>query len=116
MSTDPDTPSPHPAVPDDLADDLTDLTDRQLRQTAEFIQELLNYHRRSVSTGIEAEPGEEIVRVVEHDAYTEVVKREPCAEGCEDCPHGPYLYHVTREHSPDGEEHLYWTYIGRVAE
>jgi hypothetical protein len=116
MSPDADQPSPHPAVPDDLAEDLTDLTDRQLRHTAGFIQELLNYHWRSVSAGIEAEPGEEIAQVVEHDAYTEVVKREPCAGDCEDCPHGPYLYHVTREHSLDGEEHLHCRYIGRVAE
>ena len=116
MSSDRDPPTAHPSVPDDVAEGLADLTDRQLRHAAEFVQDLLSYHGRTVSRGIEAEPGEEIVRVVEHDAYTEVVKREPCAEGCEDCPHGPYLYHVTREHSPDGEEHRHWTYVGRVEE
>lgn len=35
--------------------------------------------------------------MTEHDGYTEMAKRQPCADGCPDCPHGTYLYHVREE-------------------
>lgn len=101
-------------VPDVITERLGELSDGQLRQTREYIQGLLA-SQRAVSTQIEADDGdEEIVRVTEHDGYTAVVKRQSCATGCEDCPHGPYLYHVRRERGLEGNESLHWSYIGPV--
>lgn len=65
-------------------------------------------------TEIEPGPGEEIVRIGERPGYTMVVKRQPCAEGCRNCPHGPYLYHVREEPRPEGGQKLQWTDLGPV--
>lgn len=113
MADEPDDPTLPDTVPSSFAETLDDLDDDQLRQTAEYVQSLMS-RSQPVSDEIEAAPGEEIVRITEHDTYTGVVKREPCAEGCEQCPHGPYLYTVRRERSPHGEDALHWTYVGRV--
>lgn len=108
-----------PTVPSDVpagvAERLAELDEGQLRQTAEYVQELLN-DRQPVSADIETREGEELVRVTEHDGYTAVVKRQPCSSGCDDCLHGPYLYHVRREDGPRDDENLHWSYIGRVDE
>ncbi|WP_166035512.1 hypothetical protein [Halorussus pelagicus] len=52
----------------------------------------------------------------EVDGYTEVVKEQPCAEGCENCPHGPYLYRVRVRPpvEPDAEPTLRWDLMGPV--
>jgi hypothetical protein len=42
------------------------------------------------------------------------VKQVYCPDGCEDCPHGPYLYHVTEEPLPDGDTRTHWSFIGEV--
>ena len=62
------------------------------------------------------QPGEEIVRITEQEGYTEVVKREPCGNDCNECPHGPYVYHVREETTPDGSTRLHWSFIGPVAD
>jgi hypothetical protein len=116
MADDTGPPEPHHDVPDAVRETLQDLNDAQLRHTAEYVQRLLNYHQRPVSEEVEAGPGEEILRVDDHDVYTEVVKKQPCADDCPDCPHGPYLYHVIRETHPDGDRRLHWSYVGRVSE
>lgn len=102
-----------PDVPGVLTERLTELDERQLRQTAEYIEGLLA-SQRTVPAQIEANEGEEIVSVTEHDGYTAVVKRQSCADGCADCPHGPYLYHVQRERGLTSDEDLHWSYIGPV--
>lgn len=113
MADESDAPTPPEAVPSSIVDGLSALTDDQLRQTTEYIQSLLS-RSQPLSDDIEAGSGGEIVRITEHDTYTSVVKREWCENECERCPHGPYLYTVRREPSPDGEETLHWTYVGRV--
>ncbi|QCJ48521.1 hypothetical protein FCF25_07435 [Haloprofundus sp. MHR1] len=89
------------------------LSAHDLREAVLYGQELLQLRQR---TGPRIEPrvGEEFVRVEDRDGYTLVVKREPCGEGCENCPHGPYGYHVTEEKLPSGERRTRWTLIGRV--
>ena len=42
---------------------------------------------------------------------TIVVKRVPCGKQCGGCPHGPYLYRVTRAEGGRGQR---WTYLGRA--
>ena len=70
--------------------------------------------RLEPASQIEAQSGEEIVSIEDHGAYTSVVKRQDCAEGCKECPHGPYLYHVTLEEQIEGKKKLHWTYLGEV--
>lgn len=100
-------------LPADLADRLGALSEDQLRTVIDYCQEQLT-DTHAGALDVEARPGEEIVSVTEHEGYTAVVKRIPCAAGCDDCPHGPYLFHVTREPGPDGESSQKWRYLGPV--
>lgn len=111
--TDPlDTPSPPTDFSDDVASTLQEMDVHDLRETIIYAQELLQNHNAPLLQ-IEPFPGEEIVEITEHSGYTEVVKRQPCGNDCEDCPHGPYVYHVTRERNLDGKERLHWVLLGR---
>lgn len=109
-----DVPTPPEDFPPDLAAELQESSVHDLREAIIYAQELLR-SRHQPTLQIEPGPGEELVRLTERSGYTEVVKRQPCGDGCEDCPHGPYVYHVTREQHPDGSERLHWTLIGREA-
>lgn len=115
MTDEPDAPSVPSGVPASLSAKLVDLNEGQLRAVAGFVQRLID-RRHPISEDIEPQEGEEIVRVEEGEYYTTVLKRQPCADGCEDCPHGLYLYHVRRESHPDGAEMLNWSYIGQIEE
>ena len=106
-------PTPPEGLPDRLAAELPELTPEELRTTIIHAQELLQFHEET-GPPIEPEPGEDILRVTEHDGYTEVVKQYSCAEGCDDCPHGPYLYHVREETRPEGGTKFHWTFMGKV--
>ena len=106
-------PAPPEGLPADTAADLADLTGEELRSAVIYAQELL-LAREESDGPIHPGPQEDIVRVTERDGYTEVVKQFDCGEGCEACPHGPYLYHVTEEPRPDGSTHTHWSFIGRV--
>lgn len=112
MSDPSDTPSPPTDLPGDVAATLQEMDIHDLRETIIYAQELLHTHNAPLLQ-IEPFPGEEIVEITEHPGYTEVVKRQPCGNDCEDCPHGPYAYHVTRERHPDGKEELHWVLLGR---
>ncbi|WP_336325557.1 hypothetical protein [Halovenus sp. HT40] len=114
MSQNSDGPTPPDGLPDSLVAELGDLSLEDLRRTIVHAQELLQ-HQADAPSLIELNPGENVIRIEEQDGYTEVVKTVPCAEGCEDCPHGPYLYHVTEEQRPEGGTHTHWTLIGEVA-
>ena len=103
------------SIPEPVAELVADADDATLREIIDFVQDELADRRQDV-LDIEPKPGEEIVEISEERGYTRVVLRQPCAEGCEECPHGPYLYHVRPEHSPDGEQSLHWSYIGRVVD
>lgn len=114
MSGNSEKPTPPDGLPDSFVAELGDLSPENLRRTIVHARELLQ-HRADAPSPVELNPGEDVIRIEEKDAYTEVVKRVPCAEGCEDCPHGPYLYHVTEEQRPGGGTHTHWTFIGEVA-
>jgi hypothetical protein len=103
-------------APDSIADELSALDDESLREVISYAQNLLN-ERLEPTTQIEEVPGEEIVSIKEQDGYTLVTKKQPCADGCGDCPHGLYLYRVRVEQSPvDGKPQLHWSFLGRVEE
>lgn len=102
-------------LPDDLADELSQLTASELRAVVSYAKSLLP-GLPTVEDLLEELPGEEIVEVEDENGYTKVVKRQPCVQGCAECPHGPYLYHVQVARSPeDGEQpSLHWEFIGYV--
>ena len=108
-----DAPTPPEGIPDHLAGELNELTPEELRNTIIHAQELLQFQEEKGSP-IEPGPGEDIIRATEHEEYIEVVKQYSCAEGCEDCPHGPFLYHVREETRPEGGTHFHWTFMGKV--
>lgn len=114
MSQDSGGPTPPEGLPERIAAELRDLSPEDLRRTIVHARELLQ-HREDAPPQVELNPGEDVIRIDERDAYTEVVKMVPCADGCEDCPHGPYLYHVTEEQRPEGGTHTHWMFIGEVA-
>lgn len=111
-----DEPTPPNTVPDDVVDAIDQLSESDLRTVIDYAQERYEYLHPTVTEQIEAAPGEEILRVEERPEYTVVVKRQPCSQGCDDCPHGPYLYHVHEETHPDGSTALRWRYLGSVDE
>ena len=113
MTRYPKKPTPPKGLPDELVSDLDQLNGEELRKTIIHAQELLNF-QDEVPSSVEPEPGEDIIRITEHDGYTEVVKQVFCSEGCSECPHGPYLYYVTEERHIDGTEEPYWRFIGDV--
>lgn len=113
MSRSSDNPTPPEGVPTELAKGLEELSDDELRETIVYAQELLNTHEKR-GFPIEPTPGEDILSITEKKRHTEVVKKIPCGEDCEDCPHGPYLYHVTEETLPNGETELHWKFLGEM--
>ena len=113
MNDAPNTPTPPEGVPERVVSELNDLSPEELRKTIIHAQELLNFQDESPSS-IEPRSGDDIIRVIEYDDYTEVVKQVYCGNTCDNCPHGPYIYHVTRESHPDGSETEYWRFVGDV--
>ncbi|WP_121743584.1 hypothetical protein [Natronorubrum halophilum] len=113
MNDDPIAPTPPEGLPEQLVSDLNELSPEELRKTIIHAQELLNF-QDEVPSAIEPQSGDDIIQVTEHDSYTEVIKQVYCNETCDDCPHGPYLYHVTQEPHPDGTTKAYWRFIGNV--
>ena len=107
------TPDPPEELSDRLVAELEALPPRELRSAVVFARELLQSHD---ATDFPADPelGDDVLSVTEHEGYTAVVKRHVCEEGCDDCPHGPYLYHVTEETLPNGTHETHWTFIGQV--
>ena len=101
------------SIPDAVADTVAEADDATLRAIVDFVQAELSDRREELHE-IEPGPGEELVETSEEPGYTRVVLRQPCAEGCTDCPHGPYLYHVYAERQVDGSPSLHWSYVGRV--
>ena len=108
-----DRPTPPEGLSPTLVDALTDSDPEALRRAIAHAQELLHSHE-GTELPVDAAADDDILRVTERDGYTEVVKQYSCAEGCADCPHGPYLYHVTEETLPDGTRETHWSFIGRV--
>lgn len=109
-----DDPAPPPALPDALVDELRALDTTELQAVIEYARSLLPT-RPAPADLIEERPDERILEVAEQDGFTTVIKEQPCVEGCEDCPHGPYLYRVRAELGPEADEPtLHWDFLGRV--
>jgi hypothetical protein len=106
-------PTPPEGLPERLVADLAELTPDELRKTVIHARELLQFHEE-IELPIELDSGDDILRVTEHDGYTEVVKQVYCHDGCDDCPHGPFLYHVTEEPQPGGGTRTHWSFIGEA--
>lgn len=101
-------------LPEDLEERISRLSESELRTVISYAESLLP-QLPTVEDLLEERPGEEILEVGERDGYTKVLKLQPCVEGCDDCPHGPYLYHVRVEKRPeDGEPSLHWEFIGPI--
>lgn len=113
MSSSSDRPTRPDGLSAEIADALRDQTDEELRKTIIYAQELLNAHKER-SFPIEPAPGEDIVDITEIGGHTQIVKKVPCGEDCGECPHGPYLYHVTEETLPNGDTELHWKFLGEV--
>ncbi|MFP8954852.1 hypothetical protein ACLI4Z_18105 [Natrialbaceae archaeon A-arb3/5] len=109
-----------PNLPDELPTDavevLNQLNETELRAVIDYAKQRYEYTDSALRERIEAAPGEEIVSIEEDRCYTRVVKRQPCGKNCDDCPHGPFSYHVREEPRIDGETELHWTYLGPVKE
>lgn len=66
---------------------------------------------------LDATGGLDVLSLEETDrGYLKVVLRQDCKEGCDACPHGPYVYHVEPEPNVDGGVHLHWTFISEAAD
>ena len=115
MPSSSETPTPPEGLPDGIVSKLSELNYEELRKTIIHAQALLRSEGEH-SSPVEPGPSEDIIRATEHEGYTEVVKEVTCGENCTDCPHGPYLYHVTMEPRPEGGEKPHWTFIGEVNE
>lgn len=102
------------SLPPDLKADLYESEAAELQAICDYAADRLTDLRPSISEQIEPRPGEDIIEVIEHGSYTLVRKRQPCADGCEDCLHGPYLYRGRRETRPNGTTKVHWSYLGPV--
>jgi hypothetical protein len=107
---------PPAVLPESICESAGELSDHQLKELIDYCGSLLQSNDRQLLEEIEAGPDEEIIRIEERDTYTEVVKRVPCGEDCEECPHGPYLYHVRDIPAEDGGRRLSWRFLGRMNE
>lgn len=103
-----------PSVSSEFASELATLDADELRAVIAYAQSLLP-SQPAPEELIEPQPGEEILEITEHEGFTTVLKEQPCVEGCDDCPHGPYLYRVRAEiHLEEDEPALHWSFLGRV--
>lgn len=109
-----------PEAPPELSTHTVEVIDQldeeELRSIIDYARERREYIHPDITDQIESGPGEEIVRIEERTGYPEVVKKQPCAKGCDECPHGPFLYHVREESRPEGGISLHWDYLGRIRE
>lgn len=106
-------PTPPDELPLSIVEKLKEFDNQSLRATIGYGQALLS-SRSDKTSAIEAKPGEEILSTEDKGTYISVIKLQNCTDGCEDCPHGPYLYHVTPEKNINHEENYHWTFIGKV--
>lgn len=110
MSNPLEEPSPPPELPDDLVETVKRLTDIQLEKLARYSDALLEERTRPIPELIrETQDMDRIVRIEEQDGYASVVRRD----GDDGTPN---LYHVKREHHPDGTVDLNWVHLGLVVD
>jgi hypothetical protein len=114
MDSNPASQEPPAGLPSDLTDDLDSLDRVELRAVRDYVEGRVADIRPSIADQIEPLPGEKSIEIIEEGPYTLVVKRQPCEEGCERCPHGPYLYRVRREVDSSFDPEFHWSYLGIV--
>jgi len=90
-------PTPPNALPTAVVEAIEHIDEAELGAVIDLHSNDLRSVLSDIHDRIQAGPGEEIVRIEENPVYTTVVKRQPCGEDCEGCPHGPLLYHVQKE-------------------
>lgn len=99
-------------IPTDIVEALEGCSDRQLRGVIDYVQQRLREHP-SLTDAIESRPGEELVRMEDHGAYTIVIVERPDETGE---VRGPFAYRVKWESHIDEEgSHYKWHYLGRVS-
>lgn len=98
-------------VPAEIATALEACSDGQLRHVIQYAQRLLQ-DLPQLTDAIEPRPGEDIVRIEEHDDYTiAIVKRTEES----DQSHGQHAYRVKWEPEfDDGGGKYRWHYLGSV--
>lgn len=104
-------PTPPEDLPDDVAACLRSLDGHDLREAIVYARELLQA-RHEPFPDAEPGPGDEVVRVVEHEGYTEVHMRHRREDGTYGAV---YVYHVTIEPRREGKRR-HWSLIGRTEE
>ncbi|WP_254537582.1 hypothetical protein [Halomarina litorea] len=102
-------PTPPVDLPSDVADCLRGLDGHDLREAIVYAQELLRARSEQLPD-VEPGAGEEVVRVLEHEGYTEVHMRHQRDDGASGAV---YVYHVTTEPHRDGKRR-HWSLVGRV--
>lgn len=109
-----DNPSPTDSLPEAFVSEARALTQDQLGAAIQFLK---TRRRPSVMTPLDKldTDDEDVVRITEEAGYTAVVKYERSGKNRAE-RHGPYLYHVTVEPRPDGNESLHWAFVGPVTE
>ena len=114
MDSDPASLESPAGLPFDLADDFNSLDRVELRAVRDYVEGRVADIRPSIADQIESIPGEKSIEIIEEGPYTVVVERQPCEEGCERCPHGPYLYRVRREVDSSFDPEFQRSYLGIV--
>lgn len=113
MARDRAEPTPPEGLPDEVASDLHRMDSEELRKAIIHAQELLNFNEENPSP-VEPKPGDDILRIIEHEGYTEVVKYVYGNEDGETVRYGPYHYHVYEARYPDGSIKPYWRFLGET--
>jgi hypothetical protein len=106
----PEKPEPSDEIPKYIREGLEKQDIDTLEEVIRYSRELVEYLTEPPEE-VKADENEELVEKERRSGYTKVVKKVPCGKDCSGCPHGPYVYHVSR--SGDG---LDWDYIGPVEE
>jgi hypothetical protein len=101
-------PSYPSSIPQYLGDGLKKQNRDTLLDIQSYVDELLRW-QTAPPEDIEFDEDEEEIDIATGSSFTRVVKRVPCGKKCNGCPHGPYVYHVSRQGS-----RLIWEYAGKA--
>ncbi len=107
----PDPPEPPEEIPKYIHEGLEKQDVDTLEEVIQYSRELIEYLTEPPEE-VEADEDEELLEKEERSGYTKVVKKVPCGKECSGCPHGPYVYHISRS----GGGTVDWEYIGPLEE
>lgn len=114
MTAPEDESTPQAMLPEDLLARLEVLDRAELSAVHEYVEARLEAPGDSLKAAIEAEAAGELVDVEVHGSRAVVRQHPPDPEGNGVDTDTVALYHVRREHRPDGEDSLHWVYLGDV--